>query len=71
MIPETDRSEILGIDRPLLGDQLASNNWVVHGKHTETGMPLFANDPHLANTLPSFWILYNLHWPDGKILSGA
>src|SRR5258705_8385772 len=26
----------------------ASNNWVVSGKHTVSGKPLLANDPHLA-----------------------
>jgi acyl-homoserine lactone acylase PvdQ len=26
----------------------ASNSWVVHGDHTETGLPMLANDPHLG-----------------------
>jgi penicillin amidase len=30
-----------------------SNNWVVHGKLTETGKPLLANDPHRPILLPS------------------
>ena len=50
---------------------MASDNWVIHGDHTETGMPLFANDPQLANTLPSAWLLYHLEGPDGRILSGG
>ena len=50
---------------------MSSNNWVVHGDHTETGMPLFASDPHLANSLPSAQILYHLELPEGKIISGA
>jgi acyl-homoserine lactone acylase PvdQ len=37
----------LGLDTPLLEDNMASNNWVVHGDYTESGMPLLANDPHL------------------------
>lgn len=58
-------------DAPLLGDQMASNNWVVHGNHTNTGMPLFASDPHLGNSIPSAWLLYHLELPDGRIFSGA
>jgi penicillin amidase len=27
-----------------------SNNWVVHGSHTDSGKPLLANDPHLKLT---------------------
>jgi penicillin amidase len=36
-----------------------SNAWVVAGRRTETGMPLLANDPHLALQLPSIW--YEVH----------
>jgi len=32
-----------------------SNNWVIHGNHTSTGLPMLANDPHLSTSLPSFW----------------
>ena len=51
---------------------MSSNNWVVHGKHTATGMPLLAGDPHLGNTLPSSWLIYNLSWSNSdKVYSGA
>lgn len=36
---------------------LGSNNWVVSGEHTKSGMPLLANDPHLGLTTPSIWYL--------------
>ena len=49
------KNNLLGGKEPLLGEQTASNNWVVHGDHTETGMPLYASDPHLMNAIPSFW----------------
>ena len=49
------KQNLLGGNQPLLGEQTASNNWVVHGDHTETGMPLYASDPHLMNAIPSFW----------------
>jgi len=31
----------------------ASNNWVVHGNKTRTGLPLLANDPHLGTNVRS------------------
>ena len=65
------RDGLFSSDSPLLGEQMASNNWVVHGNHTETGMPLFASDPHLNNGIPSAWLLYNLRLPNGKILAGG
>jgi penicillin amidase len=36
-----------------------SNNWVVAGRRSVTGMPLLANDPHLFAQLPSVW--YEIH----------
>ncbi|MGH2739576.1 MAG: penicillin acylase family protein [Actinomycetota bacterium] len=40
-----------------------SNNWVVAGSRSETGMPLLANDPHLAIQSPSIWYEVHLHAP--------
>lgn len=37
----------------------ASNNWVVAGSKTASGMPILANDPHLLHMLPS--IFYEVH----------
>ena len=51
---------------------MASNNWVIHGKHTKTGHPLIANDPHLSMVLPAVWTLNELVWDDNDgYLSGA
>ncbi|HEX9891763.1 MAG TPA: penicillin acylase family protein, partial [Actinomycetota bacterium] len=36
-----------------------SNAWVVAGARSATGMPLLANDPHLATQLPAAW--YEVH----------
>ncbi|MGW0731510.1 penicillin acylase family protein [Streptomyces sp. NPDC002851] len=43
------------------GDGIGSNSWVVSGKHTTSGKPLLANDPHLAPELPSVWYQMGLH----------
>ena len=40
---------------------LGSNNWVVSGARTESGMPLLANDPHLGIQMPSIWYEMGLH----------
>jgi len=43
------------------GDDRGSNNWVIAGSRTETGMPLLANDPHLSIQMPSIWYEVGLH----------
>jgi penicillin amidase len=45
----------------------ASNNWVVSGKHTTTGKPLLANDPHLSPTAPSIWHMVHLSAPGVRV----
>jgi penicillin amidase len=45
----------------------ASNNWVVSGKHTVTGKPFLANDPHLAGTAPSIWYMVHLTAPGLRV----
>ncbi len=40
-----------------------SNNWVVAGRRSATGMPLLANDPHLFVQLPSIWYEAHLSAP--------
>jgi penicillin amidase len=43
------------------GSGLGSNSFVVAGDKTTTGLPLLANDPHLAPALPSIWYQMALH----------
>jgi penicillin amidase len=43
------------------GEGIGSNNWVVDGTKTTTGMPLLANDIHLGLGLPSIWYEMGLH----------
>lgn len=45
----------------------ASNNWVVSGKHTTSGKPLLANDPHLAPTAPPIWHMVHLSAPGVRV----
>lgn len=37
-----------------------SNNWVVDGRHSASGQPILATDPHLAASAPSIWYLTHL-----------
>ena len=46
---------------------VGSNNWVVHGSHTETGQPLLANDPHLKLSAPALWYFARLEAPGLKV----
>ncbi|HSE08437.1 MAG TPA: penicillin acylase family protein [Nocardioidaceae bacterium] len=43
------------------GSGIGSNGWVVDGEHSTTGMPILANDPHLAPSLPGIWYQMGLH----------
>lgn len=40
---------------------IGSNNWVIGGERTESGLPLLANDTHLAIQMPSIWYENGLH----------
>ncbi|HVC62426.1 MAG TPA: penicillin acylase family protein [Acetobacteraceae bacterium] len=42
----------------------ASNEWAVDGRHTATGAPLLAGDPHLAFGFPAIWYLARIDTPD-------
>ena len=48
----------------------ASNEWAVDGRHTETGAPLLAGDPHLVLGFPGIWYLARIELPD-RVLAGA
>ena len=47
--------------------KVGSNNWVVDGRHTKTGKPLLANDPHLGLSAPSPWYLAHLSSTDMNV----
>ncbi|MBF0375770.1 MAG: penicillin acylase family protein, partial [Alphaproteobacteria bacterium] len=49
---------------------LASNVWVLGGRHTHSGKPLLVNDPHLPFEAPVLWYLARLEMP-GLSLTGA
>jgi penicillin G amidase len=50
---------------PWLGGN--SNSWVLHGRATESGKPIIANDTHLTFSLPTVWYPVHYATTDGKI----
>jgi penicillin amidase len=50
---------------PGASEGIGSNNWVLSGSRTTTGMPILANDMHLGMTAPSIW--YENHISGGDL----
>lgn len=44
-----------------------SNGWAISGKHTLSGKPILANDPHLPSQTPSVWYPLHVHLKDNTI----
>lgn len=44
-----------------------SNNWAIEGRHTATGRPMIAGDPHQGLQSPSLFWLHHLHTADGAL----
>lgn len=71
LLPEDDVLARIVAGLPdLAGPVGASNNWVIDGRHTESGKPLLANDPHLPLAAPGQWYLARIEAP-GLTLTGA
>ena len=60
---ERESLERLGLFHQSLDTIQASNNWVVSGKHTASGKPLLANDPHIPGAAPGVWYQLELIAP--------
>jgi penicillin G amidase len=56
--------------QPFTLPNTASNEWAVDGRHTATGAPLLAGDPHLAFGFPGIWYLARIDMPN-RVLAGA
>jgi penicillin amidase len=57
--------------RPELQDMEGSNNWVVSGQHTSTGVPIVSNDPHRTIEMPSLRYFVHLNAPGWNVLGGG
>ena len=49
--------EVIDSEQRLMEQQeyIGSNNWVITGGKSETGMPILCNDMHLAWLMPGVW----------------
>jgi len=48
-----------------------SNNWVLSGSRTVSGLPILANDPHLGLRAPAIWYLARITAPDGSVVGAT
>ncbi len=48
-----------------------SNAWVVAGRHTDTGRPILANDPHLAFSIPGPRMVSHLSAPGFNVIGAG
>ena len=56
---------------PELQDMDGSNNWVVSGKLTASGVPIVSNDPHRTVSLPSLRYFVELDAPGWHVIGGG
>lgn len=77
VVPEYRRPEepepapvaaLLDAPRP---EDIGSNNWVVTGRLTQSRMPIMANDPHRAVTVPSLRYFVHLVGPGWNVVGGG
>lgn len=55
----------------ILGSNGGSNNWVVAGSRSESGMPMLCSDPHLhGSSLPGPWYFAHLKAPGLNVAGG-
>ena len=59
-----------GVQPPLEVDA-GSNNWVIAGRHTLTGAPFMANDPHRRQQIPSLRYWVHLNAPGWDVIGGG
>ena len=69
--PSDKVKEELDIDSLVGGHATQSNNWVISGEHTESGLPLLSTDPHLSAIIPAFWQLNELIWEEKYIIGAS
>ena len=63
---EAARAVLAAIPRfpaPMTQPGEASDEWAVDGRHTASGKPLLAGDPHLAFGFPGLWYLARIETP--------
>lgn len=66
--------DLPGVNRRLVGAgraALGSNNWVVSGERTLSGLPIMANDPHRVLAAPALRYAVHLVGPGWNVIGGG
>ena len=53
------------------GTMVGSNNWVISGKLSKTGVPIVSNDPHRNIEMPSLRYFIHLVAPGWNVIGGS
>jgi penicillin amidase len=64
---ESNYHELMTAEKQNIG----SNNWVVSGQLTTTGLPMLANDPHRGIAVPSLRYMVHLNAPGWNVVGGG
>lgn len=67
----TQQEQILHALLPGGREGIGSNNWALSGKHTASGKPLLANDPHLGLSAPALWYFARLEAPGLNVIGAT
>ena len=67
LVPKLQAARLM----PELQDMDGSNNWVVSGKHTASGLPIVSNDPHRTIEMPSLRYFVHLNAPGWNVIGGG
>lgn len=68
---EKEKVEMLFPPRASADSLPGSNGWAISGRHTATGKPILASDPHLEWSLPAVWYLVHLQAPGLNVMGGS
>jgi penicillin G amidase len=64
-------ADLLAAVPALIQPRRASNAWAVDGRHTDSGKPILASDPHLGLTAPGIWYLASITAPGLSMTGGT
>lgn len=64
-------AKLLAAVPALIQPRRASNAWAVDGRHTDSGKPILASDPHLGLTAPGIWYLASITAPGLSMTGGT
>lgn len=67
LVPEAKVARLL----PELQDMDGSNNWVVSGRHTASGVPILSNDPHRTVEMPALRYFVHLVAPGWNVIGAG